>query len=230
MEKKEITVYDRMLQVYEINLNIPMEDKGSKVFYNSLLENIKIFPIINENKKILEGIHSNDVVNVLINCFDYCHEKDYDTTVLTSVLSVFNTFRNLRYVTFTFIEGSNLLENFMTIADSEYEGDKGKIFNDIYDIKRMEVHLCDTLDRNVVDFLNNMFIFYGYIPNDYMKRRFYIDFEFDEYCSFIQMIFSNNNELVKQIGTNVVNYLMLFPTIVIQNKPRLRIVTNYFDL
>jgi hypothetical protein len=63
-----------------------------------------------------------------------------------------------------------------------------------------------------------------------MNRRFYIDFEFDEYTSFIQMIFSNNKELVKVVGVDVVNYLILFPKIVIEKKPRIRIVTNYFDL
>lgn len=230
MEKKELTVQDRMLQVFELNLNIPIEDKASNLFYNSLLENTRIFPDVEPHKIILEHIHTNDVINVLMGCFDYCHEKEYDTIVLTSILSIFNTFKNLRYITFTFLEGSTLLENYETLADSEYEGDKSKIFSDIYDIKKMEVHLCDALDRDVVDFLNNMFIFYGYIPNDYMKRRFYIDFEFDEYISFIQMIFSNNKELVKKIGANAVNFLLLFPVVCIEKKPSIRIVTNYFDL
>lgn len=230
MEKKELTVYDRMLQVFELNLNIPVEDKASNLFYNSLLENIGVFPEVEPHKIILNCLHTNDVINVLMGCFDYCHEKDYDTIVLTSILSVFSTFKNLRYITFTFIEGSNLLENYEILGDSEYEGDKTDIFKDLYDIRRMEIHLCDSLDRSVVDFLNTMFIFYGYIPNDYMKRRFYIDFEFDEYTSFIQMIFSNNKELVKVVGVDVVNYLILFPKIVIEKKPRIRIVTNYFDL
>jgi hypothetical protein len=230
MEKKELTVYDRMLQVFELNLNIPVEDKASNLFYNSLLENIGIFPEVEPHKIVLNCLHTNDVINVLMGCFDYCHEKDYDTIVLTSILSVFSTFKNLRYITFTFIEGSNLLENYEILGDSEYEGDKTDIFKDLYDIRRMEIHLCDSLDRSVVDFLNTMFIFYGYIPNDYMKRRFYIDFEFDEYTSFIQMIFSNNKELVKVVGVDVVNYLILFPKIVIEKKPRIRIVTNYFDL
>lgn len=230
MEKKELTVYDRMLQVFELNLNIPVEDKASNLFYNSLLENIGVFPDVEPHKIILNCLHTNDVINVLMGCFDYCHEKDYDTIVLTSILSVFSTFKNLRYITFTFIEGSNLLENYEILGDSEYEGDKTDIFKDLYDIRRMEIHLCDSLDRSVVDFLNTMFIFYGYIPNDYMNRRFYIDFEFDEYTSFIQMIFSNNKELVKVVGVDVVNYLILFPKIVIEKKPRIRIVTNYFDL
>lgn len=230
MEKKELTVYDRMLQVFELNLNIPIEDKASNLFYNSLLENIGVFPDVEPHKIVLNCLHTNDVINVLMGCFDYCHEKDYDTIVLTSILSVFGTFKNLRYITFTFIEGSNLLENYEILGDSEYEGDKTDIFKDLYDIRRMEIHLCDSLDRSVVDFLNTMFIFYGYIPNDYMKRRFYIDFEFDEYTSFIQMIFSNNKELVKVVGVDVVNYLILFPKIVIEKKPRIRIVTNYFDL
>ena len=63
-----------------------------------------------------------------------------------------------------------------------------------------------------------------------MKRRFFIDFEFDEYISFTDMIFSNNKELAKQMDANVINYLIMFPVVVVQSKPKIRIVTNYFDL
>ena len=80
-----------------------------------------------------------------------------------------------------FIENDDILDVYKKVNDAEYKGDKISLFNKIYNIDEIEIHLCDSLNRNIVDFLNNMFMFYGYIPNDYMKRRFFIDFEFDEY-------------------------------------------------
>ena len=37
IETKEITVYQRMSQVYKLTLNVPLSDEGMKIFYNSLL-------------------------------------------------------------------------------------------------------------------------------------------------------------------------------------------------
>ena len=45
-ETKEITVYQRMSQVYKLTLNVPLSDEGMKIFYNSLIENLDIHPTI----------------------------------------------------------------------------------------------------------------------------------------------------------------------------------------
>ena len=230
IETKEITVYQRMSQVYKLTLNVPLSDEGMKIFYNSLIENLDIHPTIYTEKRCLCDIHTNDAINVLVECFEYCHEKKYETFILTSILSVFNIFNNLKVISFEFIENDDILDVYKKVNDAEYKGDKTSLFNKIYNIDEIEIHLCDSLNRNIVDFLNNMFMFYGYIPNDYMKRRFCIDFEFDEYISFIQMIFSNDKDLATQMGVDVINHLIMFPVVVIQNKPKIRIVTNYFDL
>lgn len=230
IETKEITVYQRMSQVYKLTLNVSLCDEATKVFYNSLIENLGIYPTFYTEKRCLCDIHANDVINVLMECFEYCSEKEYETNILTSVLCIFDIFKNLRLISFDFFEDDDLVDVYKKVNDAEYKGDKTSLFNKIYNIDEIEIHLCDSLNRNIVDFLNNMFMFYGYIPNDYMKRRFYIDFEFDEYISFTDMIFSNNKELAKQMDANVINYLIMFPVVVVQSKPKIRIVTNYFDL
>jgi hypothetical protein len=229
-ETKEITVYQRMSQVYKLTLNVPLNDEGVKIFYNSLIENLDIHPTVYTEKRCLCDIHTNDAINVLMGCFEYCHEKECDTFILTSILSAFNIFNNLKLISFEFIENDDILDIYKNINDTEYKGDKTPLLNKIYNIDEIEIHLCDSLNKNIVDFFNNMFMFYGYIPNDYMKRRFSIDFEFDEYISFIEMIFSNNKELTKQMGVNLISHLNMFPVVVVQSKPKIRIVTNYFDL
>lgn len=223
------SVLERVMQVYGLNINIPMVD-DTKYIFDAFVGNTGVTPVVLNNKICIAGIHSNDALNVVLSCFEYCHEINGDTTVLTSILSVMNTFRNMRVMSFTFIDDNNLIEAYKNVVDTEYKGDKTEIFNKIYEVTEMEIHLSDSLDKNVVDFLNKMFIFYGYIPNDYMKRRFYIEFEYDEYVSFMEMVFSNNKEIVNQLGVKIVNYLILFPVIVMNSKPKIRLVTNYVDL
>ena len=104
IETKEIIVYQRMSQVYKLTLNVPLSDEGMKIFYNSLIENLDIHPTIYTEKRCLCDIHTNDAINVLVECFEYCHEKKYETFILTSILSVFDIFNNLKVVSFEFIE------------------------------------------------------------------------------------------------------------------------------
>lgn len=231
-KEEENTAFERLLQVFEMNINIPENNIVSSRFYSSLIKNTGIRPVIEEGKTVIKGVHINDALNTLIESFEYFNVNGSDDgkTVITSVLSVFNTFKNVRFVDFTFDNDRDLLDVYRKVVDLEYKGDKVEMFNRLYDVRKMEIHLCDTLQKNVVDFLNKMFIFYGYIPNDYMKRRFTIDFKFDEYVNFMNMLFSNNRELVNMVGVDVVNFLILFPVVVTESKPDIRIVTNYYDL
>ncbi len=220
---------ERVMQVYGLNINIPINDMTNFIV-ESLVGNTGVKPVVCDDKLCIPCIHSNDALNIILGCFNYCHEIEGDTTVLTSILSVMNTFRNMRTISFTFSYDESLMDEYRKVVDTEYKGDKKESFNKIYDVTEMEIHLSDSLDRKIVDFLNRMFIFYGYIPNDYMKRRFYIEFEYDEYVNFMEMVFSNNKELAPQLGQNVVNFLILFPVIVMESKPKIRLVTNYYDL
>lgn len=229
ISKSNDSLLERVMQVYGLNINIPINDMTNFIL-ESIIENTGVNPIVYDEKLCIQNIHSNDALNIIIGCLNYCHEIEGDTTVLTSILSIMNTFRNMRIISFTFTYDNNLMDEYRKLIDTEYKGDKKESLNLIYNVTEMEIHLSDSLDRNIVDFLNRMFIFYEYIPNDYMKRRFYIDFEYDEYVIFMEMIFSNNKEFYSQLGQDVVDFLILFPVIVMESKPKIRLVTNYYDL
>jgi hypothetical protein len=229
MEKNKFAF--RLLQIFEIDLKLPLKDKGIFNFY-IFLKKSGIENTISEDdycKKIM-SLHSNDVVNILMECFNYCKEKKIKTSGLECIFSIFNVFRNLRNVTFTFINDENyfeLFENALSDLDNEKKQD---FFNQTYTVTKIEMYLSDSLDKNVVDFFNNMFIFYGYIPNDYMNRKFYVDFDFDDYVSFMNMVLSNNSDFIQVIGEDGIDFLTSFPTIVTQHKPKVRLITNYIDL
>ena len=230
MEKNKFIF--RLFQVFEIDLKLPLNDGAIFNFYN-FLKNSGIVYTMSEDEycKKFMSLHSNDIVNILMECFNDCKEKKIKTIGLECIFSVFNVFRNLRNVTFTFINDENYFELFENaLSDNLDNEEKQDFFNDIYTVTKLEMYLSDSLDKNVVDFFNNMFIFYGYIPNDYMNRKFYVDFEFDDYVSFMSMIFSNNSDFIQTIGEDGIDFLTSFPTIVTQHKPKVRLITNYIDL
>lgn len=226
----------RLLQVYEIDVKIPLLNVSIFKFYNSLKNSGIVFTILEENDCVkFMNLHSNDVVNVLMNCYNECKENKIPLFGLECIFSIFRVFRNLRCITVTFVNDDNYLNLFENALNSESESEldeeeKHDFFNNIYKVKKIEIYLSDSLDKNVVDFFNNMFIFYGYIPNDYMNRKFYVDFEFDDYVSFMNMVLSNNYDLIQTIGEDGIDFLTSFPTIVTYHKPKVRLITNYIDL
>ena len=240
VQEKEIFI--RLSQVFEITLNLPLEDKGINLFYNQLNKRIDLSNqddslfndiLSTDDSKCILAIHTNDVANVLIDCFQWCQDIGVDIKILGSFFRILKTFKNLRVVNFNFIFGQKckeLMEDFNIINDIDFEGDRNKSFSNIYNIDVMEVHLSDVFTKDVVDFLNKMFIFHEFIPNSYMKRVFYVDFEFNDYINFIDMILSNNKEFVKSVDQLVIDCLISFPTIVVDHKPMIRLVTNYYDL
>ena len=226
MEKNKFVF--RLLQIFEVDLKLPLKDGAIFNFYNFLKNSGIIYTMSEDDycKKII-SLHSDDVINVLMECFNDCKEKKIKTIGLECILSIFNVFRNLRNVTFTFINDENYFELFENALSDKNNQD---FFNQIYTVTKIEMYLSDSFDKNVVDFFNNMFIFYGYIPNDYMNRKFYVDFEFDDYVSFMNMVFSNNSYFIQTIGEDGIDFLTSFPTIMRQHKPKVRLITNYIDL
>lgn len=231
MEKNKFAF--RLLQIFEIELKLPLNDEAIFNFYNFLKNSGNIYTISEDDdycKKFM-SLHSNDVVNILMECFNDCKDKKIRTSGLECIFSIFNVFRNLRNVTFTFINDENYFELFENaLSDNLDNENKQDFFNKIYTVTKIEMYLSDSLNKNVVDFFNNMFIFYGYIPNDYMYRKFYVDFDFDDYVSFMNMVLSNNSDFIQTIGEDGIDFLTSFPTIVTQHKPKVRLITNYIDL
>lgn len=217
----------RISQVRKININLPAEDKGSSVFYNCLFGGTKVEV---DGNLIIRDVLVGDAYTSILNCLEICRKNKYDDRVLTLILSVFTTFRNMTFVDFTFVKNSSLVSDCLKILDEKFDGDKSELFERVYKVKEMEIHLSDSLNVEAIDYLNRMFMFFEFIPNDYMKREFCIDFEFDEYVNFMSMLLSNNKELVKIVGKENISHLSVFPGVAERSKPMLKIVTNYRDL
>lgn len=236
-EKDNVTnitnINNRLNQVSDITLNLPLEDKSVRILYHSLLINLSSEyteenDIVNNNIYFFD-IPINDLFNVVIECIKYCGEQKIDLNILTSIFSVFDTFQNLKKISLRFKSDSFLLSCFNNILDSSFKGNKSEMFNKIYEINEIEINLSSCFSKEIVDTFNEIFIFYGYLSNDFLSRRYIIYFTFEEFNSFIEMVFKNNPKLIEDFGLDNVNKLILFPTC-IKKDTNIRIVTNYSTL
>ena len=107
VQEKEIFI--RLSQVFEITLNLPLEDKGINLFYNQLNKRIDLSNqddslfndiLSTDDSKCILAIHTNDVANVLIDCFQWCQDIGVDIKILGSFFRILKTFKNLRVVNF----------------------------------------------------------------------------------------------------------------------------------
>ena len=93
----------------------------------------------------------------------------------------------------------------------------------------LEMNLGDMFSQGVIDMLNKVFICNELIPNSYLNRRFILDFKYDDYTSFMDMFIENNRENLNLLDKNICDYFRKFPKMVEEQKPMIRLVTNYSE-
>jgi hypothetical protein len=87
------------------------------------------------------------------------------------------------------------------------------------------------LDQKIIDLINKHLIANGIISNSYLEREFLIEFEFDEYISYINMFIENNIDRLSMLDEDIMEYLRVFPTIVGDiSKPNIKLYTNYREV
>ena len=62
----------------------------------------------------------------------------------------------------------------------------------MYSIDAMEIYLGDMFEQEIIDLINKHLMSNEIISNSYLNRDFLIEFEFDEYISYINMFININ--------------------------------------
>ena len=91
------------------------------------------------------------------------------------------------------------------------------------------MNLSDLFSQGIIDLINKVFICNGLMSNSYLERTFQLEFTYDEYVSFIDMFVNNNRPNLDALDANICDYFVLFPPLVKEQKPKIRILTNYVD-
>ena len=213
-------IITRISQVHTITMFCPMSDhcvQGLKNTFEIMLAEYK------KNEDYWENVPTIDALNVFI--FNDNMNRDYDSGIFSVIVSSLKMFNRLKRINFQFTDDEDILNSYKQIMKNNIEGTTKYIYN----VDVIEMNLSEMFSQMIIDMLNKIFICNEYLPNSYLDRKFMVDFKYDEYMAFMDMFINNNKENLDALDDKICDYFKSFPKLVIDQKPNIRIVTNYSE-
>ena len=213
-------IITRISQVHTITMFCPMSDhcvQGLKNTFEIMLAEYK------KNEDYWENVPTIDALNAFI--FNDNMNRDYDSGIFSVIVSSLKMFNRLKRINFQFTDDEDILNSYKQIMKNNIEGTTKYIYN----VDVIEMNLSEMFSQMIIDMLNKIFICNEYLPNSYLDRKFMVDFKYDEYMAFMDMFINNNKENLDALDDKICDYFKSFPKLVIDQKPNIRIVTNYSE-
>lgn len=226
-------VVTRIDQVSSITLNVPTSDRGIDYLYDALISLCNHYVDENDGDKFLH-IPAIDFYNIVIYVNKCCKEKEVNTDYIFSMMGVMRTFEKLKYISIVFSDDVELRDSYEILSNIESDGGVNDVIGElvnVYSIDTINIYLVDMFDQKIIDLINKHFMSNGIISNSYLERDFLIEFEFDEYISYINMFIENNIDRLSMMDEDIMEYLRVFPSIVGDiAKPNIKLYTNYKEV
>ena len=213
-------IITRISQVHTITMFCPMSDhcvQGLKNTFEIMLAEYK------KNEDYWENVPTIDALNVFI--FNDNMNRDYDSGIFSVIVSSLKMFNRLKRINFQFTDDEDILNSYKQIMKNNIEGTTKYIYN----VDVIEMNLSEMFSQMIIDMLNKIFICNEYLPNSYLDRKFMVDFKYDDYMSFMDMVINNNKETLDALDDKICDYFKSFPKLVMEQKPNIRVVTNYSE-
>ena len=227
------TVVTRIDQVSSITLNVPTSDRGMDYLYDALISLCNHYVDENDGDKFLH-IPALDFYNVVIYVSKCCKEKEVNTDYIFSMMGVVRTFEKLKYISVVFSDNVEVRDSYEILSNINSDGDVNDVLNEltnVYSIDTIEMYLGDMLDQKIIDLIIKHLMSNGIISNSYLVREFLIEFEFEEYISYINMFIDNNIDRLSMLDEDIMDYLRVFPSIIGDiAKPNIKLYTNYREV
>ena len=232
-DKESVT--SRINQVSDITICAPSSDRSMDYLYDGLALLCSHY-IGKEGDDVFIHIPVIDFYNVALFVHKCCVEKNVDTKYIFAIISIIKSFENLKYISIEFVDNVNVTESYERIINIESNPNKSSVdvineLANVYSIDAMEMYLNDMFDQEIIDLINKHLMSNEIIPNSYLEREFLIEFDFDEYISYINMFINNNKERLSMCDKDIMDYLRVFPTIIGDiSKPNIKLYTNYSEV
>ena len=213
-------IITRISQVHTITMFCPMSDhcvQSLKNTFEIMLAEYK------KNEDYWENVPTIDALNVFI--FNDNMNRDYDSGIFSVIVSSLKMFNRLKRINFQFTDDEDILNSYKQIMKNNIEGTTKYIYN----VDVIEMNLSEMFSQMIIDMLNRIFICNEYLPNSYLDRKFMVDFKYDDYMSFMDMVINNNKETLDALDDKICDYFKSFPKLVMEQKPNIRVVTNYSE-
>lgn len=220
-DKKDMM--SRINQVHTITLYCPLSDicvNYLKETFNMMLAYYK------RGENEWKEVPAIDALNAFLfaSTFQEGLDVDVNKDVIGVMVGSLKMFPKLKYINFIFTNDKEI--------DDAYENliKRKKVTKRyIYKLEAIEMNLSDMFSQVIIDMVNKIFMINELIPNSYLNRKFFMKFHFDDYVSFMNMFIGNNKDNLMQLDKNICDYFMSFPQMVIEQKPDVRMITNYSE-
>ena len=212
-------VLQRIGQVHTITIYCPLDDDGVLALWESLGDVAQRY---RTDMYEWKNVPTFDALNAFI--FLSKNYEVEDKEIIGIIISSLKMFNRLKYINFSFTDNPEIKESYDSFLNRR-NGKKGYI----YKVDRLELNLSEMFSQWVIDLLNRVFICDDIIPNSYLERKFCIDFTYDEYMNFMDMFLTNNGSSFDSLDKNICEYFKSFPTLINEQKPNIRLITNYRD-
>lgn len=215
-------IVTRIDQVHSITMFCPLDD----FCVRSLRDTMEVMlPGYKTDRNIWSNVPTIDALNAFIVTASYHQELelDLDKKIMGVIVSSLKMFTRLKLISFEFTYDEEIMNTYQLLLKSEKNGIKKYI----YKIDMVEMNLGDMFSQTIIDMLNKIFICNELIPNSYLNRRFVLEFRYDDYTTFMDMFIENNRDNLNMLDKNICDYFRKFPKMINDNKPMIRLVTNY---
>ena len=212
-------ILQRIGQVHTITIYCPLDDEGVLALWGSLGDVARRY---RTDMYEWKNVPTFDALNAFIFLSKNC-EVD-DKGIIGIIVSSLKMFNRLKYINFSFTDNPEIKESYDSFLNRG-NGKKGYI----YKVDRLELNLSEMFSQWVIDLLNRVFICNEIISNSYLERKFCIDFTYDDYMNFMDMFLTNNGSSFDSLDKNICEYFKSFPTLINEQKPDIRLITNYSD-
>jgi hypothetical protein len=226
-------IVTRIEQVSDITLYVPTSSRCMDYLYDGLALLCSHY-IGKEGDDMFFHIPAIDFYNIVLFVNKCCTEKEVDTKYIFAIISIVKSFSNLKYVSIGFVDDVDVAESYEKLINIDLNECKNDIINElanVYSIDAMEMYLGDMFEQDIIDLINKHLMFNEIISNSYLNRDFLIEFEFDEYISYINMFINNNQDRLSMYDKNIIDCLRVFPSIIGDiSKPNIKLYTNYREV
>jgi hypothetical protein len=224
--KDELTT--RISQVHTITVFCPLQD-----YYVQLLRSVFLgmLPGYQVDENNWNDVPTIDALNAFIYtaAYNQSFESDFDQEhskdIIGLIVSSLKMFIKLKKINFQFTYDDDILQAYQMLLKKKKTGIKKYI----YKLEKLEFNLSDMFSQKIIDMLNKVMIYNELIPNSYLDRKFLLTFGFDEYVNFMNMFIGNNHGELNSLDENICDYFLKFPKLVDEQKPEIRISTNYSE-
>ena len=212
-------ILQRIGQVHTITIYCPLDDDGVLALWGSLGDVAQRY---RTDMYEWKNVPTFDALNAFIYLTNNCNVGDKG--IIGIIISSLKMFNRLKYINFSFTDNPEIKESYDSFLNRR-NGKKGYI----YKVDRLELNLSEMFSQWVIDLLNRVFICNEIISNSYLERKFCIDFTYDDYMNFMDMFLTNNGSSFDSLDKNICEYFKSFPTLINEQKPDIRLITNYSD-